>query len=137
MIDGTIVDITDPDTLSAFTQLMTQMRNGHRLSLAPEPLYFSFGDIVIDERTRTVTRSGAKVGLTPKEFDLLVALTRRCGAAVSKAVLMRDVWKNVPRADSRTLDAHMFELRRKIEADASNPKFLVTVRKFGYRLDAG
>lgn len=135
MIDGTIVDITDVDTLNALTQLMNQMRNGHRLSLTPEPMHFTFGDITVDEKTRTVTRGGDEVKLTPREFDLLVALARRRGAAVSKSVLMRDVWNNVPRSDSRTLDAHIFELRRKLECESSAPKLLITVRKFGYRLN--
>jgi two-component system response regulator MtrA len=135
MIDGTVMDITDVETLRDLNQLMNQMRSGHRFSLQPEPVQIAFGNICIDEKTRTVTRGGEAVKLTPREFDLLVALARRRGAAVSKSTLMRDVWHNVPRANSRTLDAHMFELRRKLEDEASKPKFLLTVRKFGYRLD--
>ena len=135
MIDGTVIDITDVETLRDLSQLMNQMRNGHRFSREPEPVQLAFGDICIDEKTRTVTRCGEPVKLTPREFDLLVALARHRGAAVSKSMLMRDVWHNVPRADSRTVDAHMFELRRKLEDQASKPKFLLTVRKFGYRLD--
>jgi DNA-binding response OmpR family regulator len=135
MIDGTVMDITDVETLRDLNQLMRQMRRGHRFSLEPEPVAVTFGNIRLDEKTRTVTRCGNIVKLTPREFDLLVALARRRGAAVSKAILMRDVWHNLPRADSRTLDAHMFELRRKLEDDASKPKYLLTVRKYGYRLN--
>ena len=134
MINGSMLEITDVETLSALTELMNQMRNGHRLSLMPEPMQYHVGDISIDEKTRTVTRAGEEIRLTPREFDLLVALARRRGAAVSKSVLMREVWHNVPRSESRTLDAHMFELRRKLEACASAPRHLLTVRKFGYRL---
>ena len=114
MIDGTVMDITDVETLRDLNQLMHQMRSGNRFSLEPEPVQIAFGDIRIDEKTRTVTRCGDRVKLTPRELDLLVALARRRGTAVSKSILMRDVWHNVPRADSRTLDAHMFELRRKL-----------------------
>ena len=136
MIDSQVMDITDVETLRDLNQLIDQIRNGHRFSARPEPVQIAFGEICIDEKTRTVTRGGQAVKLTPREFDLLVALARRRGAAVSKSTLMRDVWQNVPRANSRTLDAHMFELRRKLEVEAGKPKFLLTVRKFGYRLDA-
>ncbi|HEX6576060.1 MAG TPA: winged helix-turn-helix domain-containing protein [Gemmatimonadaceae bacterium] len=134
MINGSILEITDLDTLNALTDLMNQMRNGHRLSLVPEPMHYTIGEISIDEKTRSVTRDGDNVKLTPREFDLLIALARRRGAAVSKSVLMREVWNNIPRSDSRTLDAHVFELRRKLEDHPGVPKFLITVRKFGYRL---
>ena len=93
-----------------------------------------FGEIEIDEHMRTVWRSGVEVKLTPKEYDLLVALARRCGAPVSKQALMFEGWETTAQTQSRTIDQHMFELRRKLEACTGEPRHLVTVRKFGYKL---
>ena len=93
-----------------------------------------FGDIEIDEATRIVMRSGVEVKLTYKEFELLVALARRNGAAASKRTLMSEVWNTTADIESRTLDQHVFELRRKLEPVRHEPRHLITVRKFGYRL---
>ena len=93
-----------------------------------------FGDIEIDERMRMVRRSGVEVKLTFKEYELLVALARRNGAPASKQALMSEVWKTNVELESRTLDQHVFELRRKLERPFREPRRLLTVRKFGYRL---
>ena len=93
-----------------------------------------FGDVAVDLATRTVTRGGQPVELAPKEFDLLVALLRRRGAVVSRLELMREVWGYDDAVITRTIDTHVAELRRKLEADASAPRHILTVRKFGYRL---
>jgi two-component system response regulator MtrA len=93
--------------------------------------------VEIDPGSRTVSRAGEEVALTPKEFDLLVALVRRQGTVASRADLLKEVWRysnaNVP---TRTVDIHVAELRRKLEADASNPRHILTVRKAGYRLES-
>jgi DNA-binding response OmpR family regulator len=93
-----------------------------------------FGDIEIDERMRMVRRCGVEVKLTFKEYELLLALARRNGAPASKQALMSEVWNTNIQLESRTLDQHVFELRRKLERPAREPRHLLTVRKFGYRL---
>jgi DNA-binding response OmpR family regulator len=92
------------------------------------------GDIEIDDHMREVRRAGVEVKLTPKEYDLLIALARRKGAAASKQALMYEVWNTTAETNSRTLDQHIFELRRKLEPTAGQPRHIVTVSKFGYRL---
>jgi len=99
-----------------------------------EPTY-DFGGIVVDVAARTVRRDGEPVSLAPKEFDLLVALLRADGAAQSRRDLLRDVWGHKARVATRTVDTHIGELRRKLEEESSRPRFIHTVRKFGYRLD--
>ncbi len=94
-----------------------------------------FGTIEIDPGSRTVRRDGAPVGLTPKEFDLLWALVQANGAAVSRARLMERIWSYESDVLSRTVDTHVAELRRKLEANPGEPRHLLTVRKVGYRLD--
>ena len=93
------------------------------------------GDVVVDRASRTVTRHGEPVALTPKEFDLLVALLRRRGAVASRIDLMQEVWGYSSAVVSRTVDTPIAELRRKLEDEPSAPKHILTVRKLGYRLD--
>jgi DNA-binding response OmpR family regulator len=93
----------------------------------------SFGEVAIDVEAGIVSRSGSDVALTPKAFDLLLALIRRRGAVVSRQDLMHDVWGYDKSVISRTVDAHVAELRRKLEADPANPVHILTVWKRGYR----
>lgn len=93
-----------------------------------------FGSIEIDQSARTVKRSGEEVALTPKEYDLLIALFGRDGAVASRVDLMKEVWGYQAAVLSRTVDTHIAELRRKIEADPATPVHILTVRKVGYRL---
>jgi DNA-binding response OmpR family regulator len=94
-----------------------------------------FGDVVVDPAARTVMRGGRLVELTPKEFELLIALLARGGAVATRADLMREVWGYSDDAVSRTIDTHIGELRRKLEADPASPRHILTARKVGYRLD--
>ena len=96
-----------------------------------------FGDVVVDVASRTVRRGGKVVAVPPREFELLIALLRKAGAAASRAELLRDVWGHKAEVETRTVDTHIAELRRKLETDAAHPEYILTVRKFGYRLDAG
>ena len=100
------------------------------------PLVASFGDVDVDEGSRTVTKGGEQVSLTPKEFDLLVALLRRDGDVASRPELLKEVWQyaNID-IMTRTVDIHIAELRRKLEDDPSTPEHILTVRKAGYRLE--
>jgi two-component system alkaline phosphatase synthesis response regulator PhoP len=95
-----------------------------------------FGSVRVDRAARVVTRDGATVSLAPMEYELLVALLDRCGAVVSRNDLMRTVWGYDASIVSRTVDTHVVELRRKLEADPSRPRHILTVRKAGYRLQA-
>lgn len=79
-------------------------------------------------------KGDAEVALTPKEFDLLLALVRRRGAVVSRLELLKEVWGHQAEVMTRTVDIHIAELRRKLEKDASSPRHIITVWKAGYRL---
>ncbi|UCC74620.1 MAG: response regulator transcription factor [Gemmatimonadota bacterium] len=94
-----------------------------------------FGDVEVDTAARRVLRDGSEVSLTPKEYELLVALLRRRGIAVSRRDLLDQVWGYPTLIVSRTVDTHIAELRRKLEPDPANPRHIVTVRKVGYRLE--
>jgi DNA-binding response OmpR family regulator len=94
-----------------------------------------FGSVEINPASRTVTREGTPVALSPKEFDLLLALVRRRGAVASRVELLREVWGHRVEVMTRTVDIHIAELRRKLEHDPSQPRHILTVWKAGYRLE--
>jgi DNA-binding response OmpR family regulator len=75
------------------------------------------------------------VTLSPKAFDLLLALVRREGRVASRVELLREVWGYGPLVMSRTVDSHVVELRRKLEDDPADPRHFVTVFKSGYRFE--
>ncbi len=105
-------------------------RNG-----APIPAVVRFGEIEVNPASRTVYRGGHLVSLTPREFDLLLALVGRDGAAASRAELLREVWQYQRDVVSRTVDIHVAELRRKLEPNPAEPRHIRTVWKVGYRLE--
>ena len=94
-----------------------------------------FGVIEVIPASRSVLKSGKPVPLTPKEFDLLLALLHREGAVATRMELLTEVWGYSAAVLSRTVDTHVAELRRKLESDAAAPKHILTVRKAGYRLE--
>ncbi|HEV8333488.1 MAG TPA: response regulator transcription factor, partial [Steroidobacteraceae bacterium] len=78
-----------------------------------------FGDIEVDPVARRVRKAGLEVALRPKEYDLLLELLRHRGEVRSRLDLMQVVWGYSSAVITRTVDTHMFELRRKLEADAA------------------
>ena len=98
------------------------------------PHQWTFGEVSVDAGSREVLRGGDLTLLRPKEFDLLLALLRRDGRVATRAELLDEVWRYEPDVVSRTVDVHILELRRKLEADPAAPKHVLTVRKTGYRL---
>ncbi|HVF39071.1 MAG TPA: winged helix-turn-helix domain-containing protein, partial [Gemmatimonadaceae bacterium] len=88
----------------------------------------------IDDAAHVVRRNGVEIDLTPKEYELLIALARREGAPVSQEVLRNEVWKGRISPASRTIAQHVVELRKKLELDPRKPRMLRTASKYGYSL---
>ena len=95
----------------------------------------AFGGVVVDPASRSITRNGEQVALSPKAFDLLLSLVRREGRVANRIDLLREVWGYGPLVLSRTVDSHVAELRRKLEDDPAEPRHIVTVFKIGYRFE--
>jgi DNA-binding response OmpR family regulator len=91
--------------------------------------------VEVDVPGRSATVAGAPVGLTSREFDLLVHLMVHPGKAFTRAQLMREVW-GWEFGDTSTVTVHVRRLREKLEADPSQPALLVTVWGIGYRWEA-
>lgn len=105
-----------------------------RAGTGAAPPLITFGDVEIDPMSRMVQKAGRNVSLSPKEYDLLLALAQARGAVLSRIELLRRVWGYSEDVVSRTVDTHVAELRRKLESDSAAPRYILTVRKAGYRL---
>jgi DNA-binding response OmpR family regulator len=92
-----------------------------------------FGGLSISRETRQVMLNEKSIQLKPKEFDLLDFLMRNRERVYSATQLLEHVWGYVYTGATRTVPVHIRELRRKIEADPSNPTRIETVRGVGYR----
>jgi DNA-binding response OmpR family regulator len=93
------------------------------------------GDLRLDLTGRHAYLGERELDLSNKEFELLAELMRNQGAVLSRDLLLSKVWGYDYFGDRRTVDVHIRWLRKKIEADASNPTRIVTVRGIGYRFE--
>jgi len=98
----------------------------------PEAESVTVGGLHLDLAARRVSVDGGEVALTPKEYDLLVALVREQGAVATRERLMLQVWQTTWPATQRTLEVHVASLRAKL----GDPDLVQTVRGVGYRLAA-
>ena len=94
-----------------------------------------FGDCRLDTAARTLTRAGRDVPLSPKEFDLLAHFAAHAGRALSRDTIMATVWGYDRTVTLRSIDRFVNALRSKIEPDPAAPRFIKTVREFGYKFD--
>ena len=91
------------------------------------------GGVTLDPRSRTVRVVGEPVQLAPREFDLLHLLIANAGKVLRREEIMDAVWDPNWFGSTKTLDVHIAWLRRKIERDASAPRYLLTARGVGFR----
>jgi DNA-binding response OmpR family regulator len=91
-----------------------------------------FGSLAIDRDARNVTVAGAVADLTSYQFDLLVAMAERAGRVLTRDQIMEAVRGRELEAFDRSIDVHMGRIRNAIEADAKNPRRILTVRGVGY-----
>ncbi len=110
------------------------LRRGRSGELPSGPMSFGAGRLVIDEDRRRVEVDGRSVELTPTEWGVLVALARVPGRVYSRYELINRVRGYEFEGYERTVDSHVKNLRRKIEADPSDPQLVETVLGAGYRL---
>jgi two-component system, OmpR family, response regulator MtrA len=93
----------------------------------------TYGELMIDRGSLIVQRNGRDVSLTPTELRLLLVLSGSPRQVFSREQLLGLVWEHDYLGDSRLVDACVQRLRAKIEADTSQPRYIQTVRGFGYR----
>ena len=105
-------------------------------SADPEMTTMTFGDLEISPDEGLVTLGGEEVHLTKTEFRLLVELASSPGRVFSREQLLERVWEYGYFGDGRLVDVHVRRLRTKIEPDPAEPRYVVTVRGLGYKLQA-
>jgi two-component system KDP operon response regulator KdpE len=98
---------------------------------------FRFGTVEVDSRSRIVRRDGIEVHLTPIEYRLLSVLMANAGRVLTHRQLLREVWGPSHAEQSHYLRIYMGHLRQKLEADAAQPRHLLTETGVGYRLVTG
>lgn len=96
-------------------------------------LYFDDGNLVIDYNKRIVKVNGEEVPFTPNEFDILCSLIKNKGNVLSREQLIDKILGIDFDVYDRTIDVHIKNIRKKIEQDTKNPKYIITVMKVGYK----
>ena len=109
------------------------LRRGTEPDLSPATL--EAGPVRMDVERHVVTVGGEEQRLPLKEFELLEMFLRNPGRVLTRGQLIDRVWGSDYVGDTKTLDVHVKRLRAKLEPDPSEPKYLVTVRGLGYKLD--
>ena len=94
-----------------------------------------FGDVEMDFGRAEVRRAGETLDLTPLEFKLMAAFVRRRGRVLSRQQLLDAAWGSDLAITERVVDNQVVNLRRKIEPDPANPRYIASVRGMGYRFD--
>lgn len=100
-----------------------------------EPERYQFGDVEVDFQRAELRRAGQPVELTPIEFKLLSVFVRSRGRVLSRDQLIEGAWGPDTFTSARIADNHIANLRKKIEPDPANPRYLRNVRGMGYRFD--
>ncbi|MEA4827170.1 MAG: response regulator transcription factor [Clostridium sp.] len=98
---------------------------------------YKFGNIAIDFEKHEILKNDEKVDLTLKEFELVEVLIKNKGRVMTRDFLLDKVWGYEYIGETRTVDVHIRHLRKKIEDDDKNPKFIETIRGIGYRFNSG
>ncbi|MET2010515.1 response regulator [Microbacterium chocolatum] len=116
-------------------ELLARLRAlSRRTGAGPDAPQVTFGDVTIDLATKSVTRAGRRVHLTPTEWRMLEFLARNPGALVTRQTLLKEIWASDQVSDSGYLRLYMSQLRKKLEPDPAHPRHLLTESGMGYRL---
>ena len=116
-------------------ELRARVRALLRRSAGDAPEVYRFSDIEVDFTRAEVRREGRPVETTPLEFKLLSTFVRRRGRILTREQLLDDVWRPDSCPSDRVIDNHIMNLRRKVEPEPQEPRYLVSVRGLGYRFD--
>jgi two-component system KDP operon response regulator KdpE len=117
-------------------ELMARLRAAlrHRAQQQGESAVLKIGEVEIDTVRHRVTRAGADIKLTPKEFELLACLARHAGKVMTHRQLLTAVWGPAHAQDTQYLRVYIGQLRQKVEKDADDPRIILTELGIGYRI---
>ncbi|MGJ9407433.1 response regulator [Nesterenkonia aurantiaca] len=130
-----------PRELVARVQAMLRRARTHNAQVPTTPeapaQKLVIEDLVVDEAARRVQLGGEQVALTRIEFDLLVSLATHPHQVLSRAQLVELVWDTAWTGEDHLVDVHIGRIRKKLNDDASDPRFIHTIRGVGYRMGTG
>jgi two-component system KDP operon response regulator KdpE len=106
----------------------------HREAEVTLPATFNFGDVSLDRDTRTVSKNGNLIHLTPIEYRLLCFLAANEGKVLTHRQILSEVWGRAHVDDGHYLRVYMGHLRHKVESDPAQPRHILTETAVGYRL---
>lgn len=120
-------------------ELLARLRTAlrHRGGAEATPLHVEVDGLAIDMDKRRVTKDGAPVKLTPKEYDLLCILARHAGRVVTHGQILTSVWGPAHKDDTQYLRVFIGQLRAKVESDPAAPTIIRTEAGIGYRFKEG
>jgi two-component system alkaline phosphatase synthesis response regulator PhoP len=125
--------VTKPfDMLELLARIEAHLRRAPSGSGRPGAIY-QFGPIRVDFRRAEVFRHGSPVALSAREFQLIRYFIEHRGATLSRKELLKEVWGYGGVPSTRTVDVHVFTLRRKLETNPRNPQFIQTIMGLGYK----
>src|SRR5690242_9061624 len=116
-------------------RIRVALRHSAQVESGTQPV-FTAGPLRVDFAQRQVLLNGQEVKLTPTEYDLLKALIKNRGKILTRQMLLSQVWGTGYGAESHYLHVYVGQLRRKIEPDPANPRFILTISGVGYRFNA-
>ena len=116
-------------------RIRVALRHSAQVESGTEPVYTA-GPLSVDFAHRQVLLNGQEVKLTPTEYDLLKALIKNREKILTRQMLLSQVWGTGYGAESHYLHVYVGQLRRKIEPDPANPRFILTISGVGYRFNA-
>lgn len=114
-------------------ELVARIHAIMRRSARVEPRVRAFGDCEVDFGRLVFRKGGKEHDLTKTEFSLLRLLMDNSGNVLERRELLTKVWGYTPDCDTRTVDVHIYNLRKKVEANPEAPKHIMTVRGHGYK----
>ncbi|MFA6955035.1 MAG: response regulator transcription factor [Thermoanaerobaculia bacterium] len=117
-------------------ELLARVRSQLRRTGGPTATVLRFPELTIDLERRRVTQGSREIRLTPTEFSLLELLATNAGKPVIIDEIVAKVWKNAPATTTDTIRVHMSSLRRKLEPDSAEPRYIINEPWVGYRFIA-
>jgi DNA-binding response OmpR family regulator len=128
--------VTKPfSMIELIARLRALLRRSAGSLVQQEAEVIAAGPLAVDLGRREALINGEPLHLNPKEFDLLVMLMQNRGKTLTRDQLLNKVWKYDSSGFSRTVDVHIGRLRRKIERHSDAPVRIITIRRYGYRLE--
>ncbi len=129
--------ITKPfNPLEVCARVRSQLRRYMQLGAGKTvPTTLVIGAIEIDDNSKTVTRDGVQVMLTPTEYEILKLLMSNPGKVYSPKDIYREIWRETPMATDNTIAVHVRHIREKIEINPAEPRYLKAVWGHGYIME--